>query len=275
MENTKAKNIVITILVILLLCCLGVMVWQYMQLNDNKAPEISTQDENKVEESKREDLDINSELVQKLYRYVPSQHYYSNNNLTAYQNKLVTMGDFDNRYLLTCAFFNENTVLDKVESDDLIIQYYFKADSFQDDVKRIYGKELVNESFGLPMERCDYANGIYSYTEGGGSVISYYDLNNVYDAYKIANELYIEDRYMLAEYYYDDLVESWVTDLYTSSNRTTKIAKLPDNSENDEEYDSELNGYKVKYESQAQKYRHTFKLSEEGTYYWYSTEPID
>lgn len=53
MKNTKAKNIVITILIILLLCCLGFIVWQYIKIQEkdvilSEKPEVQVQ-ENKVE----------------------------------------------------------------------------------------------------------------------------------------------------------------------------------------------------------------------------------
>ena len=300
MENTKAKNIVITILVILLLCCLGVIAWQYMQLNDNKEPEVSTQDkvntENKVEELKREDLDINSELVQKLYGYVPSNpcvlNYIDDGKTVLggpYQTKAITIDDIDNKWVLYNAFINskvpEDKKLDYIDGEDNNLTkdngwYSFKEEVLQDFVKDIYNTTVKNLSFNFYDMSCTYENGIYKYAFDTGDSFNeeslMQGLTKIAKSYKIGNELYIEDNFLLESAKFEskqeaEEAEEWKVEIYNSCDRATKVGEVIENYEKEYTEEELLN----KYQNQAQKYKHTFKLSEEGTYYWYSTEPIN
>lgn len=57
--------------------------------------------------------------------------------------------------------------------------------------------------------------------------------------------------------------------LYTNSDMTTKLTE--DNVDWFESNDNILS----KYENRMKRYKHTFKKNTNGTYYWYSTEPIN
>ena len=279
MENTKAKNVIIVVLILLLLCCLGYMVWQYVTLNNiTNKPEVDVQQS----EVNIQKLDVNSKLIEELHSYVPKK-YGCRLVENAYQDKKVTLNDLSNDLILLNAF----EVLEIKEEDKIVLPefkdeeypynyewYGFKPEVLQKNVKEMYGQTVKDESFSGGAFGCNLVDGQYNYSYGGScgccSDIEYITITN---AYKKGDEIYIEDKYMLVECN-DEVREGECGDsilsVYDSSNKTTKIGQVKHSFGNNDNMDLQIK----QYEPKAQKYRHTYKLGENQTYYWYSSEPI-
>lgn len=227
-----------------------------------------------VQASKNEVLDINSVEVKKLSEYIPAFDE-NRSRVNAYQNKKITKDNLDNTYLLAHAFKK----LDLKESDKTALKeqngtsidgwYSFDAGKLQEKVKEMYGDTIKNQDFEIGYgASCTFSNGKYSFSKGGGSSEDMTNINVLEKAYKENDCIYIEDKYT-----------SWYTNseekksiLYTTSNiKGDAIATLDSNFDVEDKSISEI---KNKYYGKMTKYKHTFKKNADGSYYWYSTEPI-
>ena len=282
MENTKAKIVMVIAIILLLLCCLGFIIWQSFKI-DGKA---------KVQDKKQEEpiieLDINDELVKTLYGYVSFQNGSYDERLTNYQDKTITVDELDKNFIFECAYRNMAiSEEDKLEflyedgtSEGKDEWFGIGTELIQQKIKEIFGKTIENESFNFTGVYASYNHGQYNLSFGGGGCGGTQSINKMSKAYKQGNELYIEDKYIFFD---SDCVfcsedeeckDQYVTTLYTSTNKTNKMAQITEvlnvtNIDNSEEI------LFTKYENIAQRYKHTFKLGEDNKYYWYSTEPIN
>lgn len=222
------------------------------------------------------DLDINSDLVQKLYSYIPAIDYKIQKNV--YQDKKITLKEMKNDFLLMCAFRklslkNEDK---KQISDEYGLEtgwYSFDANILQNKVKELYGENanIPNQSFddGAGLA-CNYHDGLYDVTTGGGSNEGLIPVSKLVEAYSQNNEIYIITKNATFVY----TAESEKGSLYTDSTLTSKIKDYKD-----EKYII-MDGNKIAEdiikndEEKMVNYKHTFKKDTNGNYYWVSTEPI-
>ena len=245
-----------------------------------------------------EELDINSELVQELYGYVPDSSGIPN-MLDAYRSKKVTVEDIDNQLILRTAFFNkkieigENAFVDEGNAgnlqdsqEDNSTWLYFTIDVMEEAVKRVFGNNI-----GMKHEDFDVTNGVssctmteyngfdmYHYTFGGSGGDWHGGNKMIINAFKENDEIYLYDRYVfyiLA----DDVTVDEDGSLYVSSSQTLRIYPTSEKSNLLRELKSDKHfAYNELYDKMAdlmKTYKHTFKKADNGSYYWYSTEPVE
>lgn len=117
-------------------------------------------------------LNINSNLIQLLYEYIPATDT-NKIDVNAYQNKEVTKESLSNKFLLEYAFRNLEILESQKEKymDEMDINpgwYSFKAELLQNKVKEMYGSTLNDESFEIGYgANCLYKNGKYFFSSGG------------------------------------------------------------------------------------------------------------
>lgn len=222
-------------------------------------------------------VDLEYELITELYeKYIPIRY---DENCTvyenAYQSKKVTLDDLDSRIILRTAIEN----LDIKESDKKpfidekgnVIQGWYAIDAqlLQNQVKKMYGKEVENQSFGDSAQGWIYKDGLYKWSSGGAIGEHGANIRNIIKAYKDAENIYIEDKCL----YYEESLTTLEANLYTSSDRVKLIKKW--NYDNAEELVKTNINIKRDYKDDMITYKHTFKKAEDGSYYWYSTEPVE
>lgn len=271
-KNKKGKkwiNVLIVVLALFFGFIIGINLMLELYLDADKLNEICEGIEKDNKETKSEDyneIEIDDK-ISKLYKYIPDL----NSNyvrLTAYQNKKITLADLDNAYLLAYAASNlDLDDTDKKPFDGMELDpdwYSYDASLLQNKVQEMYGKTLENESYEIGFgKECEYVNNNYQCSLGGGSTESMESIKYISKFYEESGNLYIEDKYMIIIY------RDNVNTLYEDSTKTKLIASLDEN--NTEESES----LAKKYDSKMKKYIHTFKKNENGSYYWYSTEPIE
>lgn len=260
MEKKKEVDVKKIILVCVVILLLGGIIF-CLTSNTSK---------NKKENNNADYLKIDEE-TKKLYTYIPCLD--SNwVRVNAYQTKKVTLDDFENSYLLAYAAANlELSLSDKeliagMEEDDS--WYRYDATLLQNKVKEMYGKTLNNELYEVGYgTSCNYEedSNKYNCSQDGGSIESMTSYKEISKFYKDGDNYYIEDKY---------LVHININDkdyLYGDSNQKVLIAEfeMPDTY-----LESELEDKISEYNSKMVTYKHTFKMDEEGNYYWYSSEPL-
>ena len=265
-----------------------------------------------------QNLDITSELVQELYEYIPSasgiwgfvdgkwnsEDYSSNvkSNMDAYRSEKVTIGNIDNKVILSRGFSNKGTLLvqgknaflDPTASSptDSILNpsgegpwYYFTLELMEQTVKRIYGKNatITHEEFDFfgGVASCsigEYNNvDMYHYSYGGGGG-PYYETNvqELVSAVKVNNEIYLYDRNL---YLVEDIADGnkeksgYNFDFYDCCEKNNLVKHF---FVSYDEYTAITKENLIEVVKDVMKsYKHTFKQAEDGTYYWYSTEPVE
>ena len=138
----------------------------------------------------------------------------------------------------------------------------------------MYGKNIKDQEFNIDAgEGCGYENGEYLYSVGGGSSEESRNIRKIQKAYKEGENICIEDKYLYLEI--KDSEEDTEAKLYSSSDATKLVANLNNTQElysmNKEQSNENIIN---QYGSQMSTYRHTFKKANDGSYYWYSTEPV-
>lgn len=222
--------------------------------------------------STKETLDVNSELVKKLYNYIPAfdQNRIQNN---AYQTKKVTKETLDNKVLLAYAFknlkLNESDKTTVVENGNPIEGWYtFDAEKLHEKEIEMYGSAVRDDSFEIGYgQGCTYSNGKYSFSSGGGSDEWMVNVRTITKANKENDMLYIEDKYIVSKEKENKLA------LYTASDSNEKLVVMDGSNYTDD--DTLRKEIKNKYENKMTTYKHTFKKNADGSYYWYSTEPVE
>ncbi len=242
--------------------------------NSNKKEEDTK--EEKQEENTVKEISIETTKVKTAYDIIPHIDGLTEMK-NAYQSKKTDVNNLDNELLLAFAFLKteftaENTYPMKgleEEYDPEYIEdcwYSFKPEVIQATAKKLYNKELENQTASIQKEESiTYKDGEYTYTYGGNGFIRTTNVREIVKAYEDEKYLYIEDKYA---YIYNNFEneETKIYGVYKNSdkkNRRTERTK-------DESKEEIIKNHKDKMQS----YKHTFAKNVDGTYYWVSTEPI-
>lgn len=314
MEEKKKPNlsILFIIIAIIIIIIMGLFIYKLYndkismknsieELNDkiSKIDEANIQEEttNKNEKqntNKLETLNTDSDLVKKLYNYVAKFSYYD--ELIAYQSEKVTEKNMNNSLKLLTVFNNlgkndATRVEYKYESEEIPKREHiiYAKDVVENKAKEIFGKDVKivhQDASPYDSQTIKYQNDEYdSYEyEGGGSVPWEDSVNLLISAEKDnTGTIYIYDKYVhLVEV--DNIKENGINvagsyDIYTSSDKKEKLASKVDfeekniypDADNNEIYIQNIERYLGK---ELTTYKHTYKQNSDGTYYWYSTEPM-
>jgi hypothetical protein len=149
---------------------------------------------------------------------------------------------------------------------------------FAQKIKEYYGKIVIfNSTFtdGYNGEVCIYDNKLeYYFCRINENEIEPYNINifKLYKAVKKENEIYIYDKYLHIHNEYEILNgQEILTSKYLSNNKNTQN-KIKEWSL--EEKIEPLENIMKQYENYAKLYKHIFKQNSDGSYNYYSTEPI-
>lgn len=269
--------------------------------NSNMQGDIYNQNETQ-NTNKAESLNIEDELVKKLYNYVEKFSYYE--ELTAYQSNKVTEKDMSNKLKLLTIFDN----LDEKDATRIEYKYeneyvpkrehiIYSKNVIENKAKEIFGENVViTHEDASPYDSYSiiYKNDEYDCFEydGGGAVPWEGSPNCLISAEKSDDgTISIYDKYVHLEKI-TDIGEDGTNhrgsyNIYSSTDKKEKLDSNVDFDKNNiynglKNISSEDVNYNKIYIQNIEKYlgkevttyKHTYKQNSDGTYYWYSTEPI-
>lgn len=157
------------------------------------------------------------------------------------------------------------------------------TDMLKDSVKRAFGSEKYFQKLdsfqGMGLLNCKLQDNVYYCTNsGGGSTFGDGVAKKIEKAEQDGDYIYIYEKYVyvhfenLEEHYKDSSIQLQFK-IYPSPDSETSIVDTvyPYDFENT----NSVFDIDESIEKNAITYKHTFKKSSSGTYYWVSTEPID
>jgi len=294
-EPIKLKLTTAIFLIILLIAIIVGVFYYYNKMN----PSINTEKENSLPTnepllttpsnvntsedittiSQVKELDINSNLVKDLYNYILKYSAYEEN--LVYQSQKVTGETIGNQLKLMTIFENlSETDADEVTTKDeygiQVTHTLFKQETVEKKAQEIFGNSIRITHEDCPIyftKAIDFKDGVYdcySY-QGGGDTPWEQSIAQIKKAEQKDDEIYLYDQYI---HIYDDIAESTSEEgIYTASDKKTKISNLLTVSGNSKE--ELFKQYEEKLGNKIQTFKHTFKKSSDGTYYWFSTEPVE
>ncbi|MCL1851875.1 MAG: hypothetical protein FWF88_02450 [Peptococcaceae bacterium] len=205
-----------------------------------------------------EALDINSELVQKLYSYIDAASIRDSLALSdygenIYQSTKTTVDSLPNKYKLYSVF-------EQLEPKTYTVQEIEKQ------LCKMYGEtaSVIPESlYAYPNHEYNYKDGIYEFSShqgGGGDPLL--DWNQLISAESDGTSIYLYTNYACFSYDYDELTYN----AYGSSDKKTSVASgmMEGAWGAPKDFDYTL----------APTYKSTFAKASNGSYYWVSTEPV-
>lgn len=233
-------------------------------------------------------LDINGDQVQALYKYIMKIN--DGQEELVYRTNKVTEKQLNNRLKLNTIFKN----LTEQQADEIktlkdsngnsVTHRYFNKDTVENMAKKIFGNDVTITHEGIIIdlgEDIDYNNGRYDryFYQGGGRTPWENSTFKLIKAEQIEDEIYIYDKYVHlvnvenivngVDYY------ASTYDIYSASDKKVKLASKVDCEENNL-YGEDTIGIIEKFLNQELvTFKHTFKKASDGSYYWYSTEPIN
>lgn len=295
----------------LLLILIGVMLATIVFLvlyifKENKPVDVYKEPDNVVEEEtpKEEEkvklnLEIEGDFVQNLYKKIPMQirgyePYFSTKTTASSienNNKLlfvIRALEKENKHQVITDLTNIKSKLDNkvISSYELNEVKKFDFEIVKAKYQSVFGyvneMPLIDAETGLGYvyeyvseDNCFYG---HSYAGGGGSDFRYQAKIYNCEQNEDGTEVYIYDNFIAFDYDHNNYISSPNTyALYGSSDAkkiiVDRMQKSYDGSKalyNGQTFEQLMENY----ESQASKYKHTYKLDTNGEYYWYSSEPI-
>lgn len=314
-NNKKStKKIIILILIMLLIIgILGYYLYnngiifssnENSEDNNQNTSEITNDINLKYNIEKEDKMDNN---VRNLYNIINKVHLsLSNYKDYFYQGKYISYQSLENAEKNAITAYTLNPIkrkfnktflantkgsnwIDDILSDSIDLDYIntFKYDEFTERYKIIFGKNnSVNfTSFEYGSESCgidSVTNSFNCIVEEGGWLGDAHIYTKFIGADEENDEYIIYDKmaYCDLSLNYDNKYECYNKFDYRSTedyDNENKQDILIDNIEINTK-DDELNmtsNYPKDFDDWAQIYKHTFKKNSDGTYYWYSTEPIN
>lgn len=303
--------ICLIIIFILIMCLAGMYVYYNFVPRENINNETNINESNNTEnndnindkEQQITSLDINNQLVEKLYSYILKFNYYD--ETLVYQDNKVTYSNIDNQLKLLTAFANlDKSQAEKVKATDYTgvveddgnsYKYLYKKEVVEQKVKEIFGEDAT-----VIHENCaphdgynrNYENGIYTCYAyaGGGDVPWSWSRNQLIKAETDGNNIYIYDIYLHmveVDNIIDGINHGGTFDIYATSDRKITIANKIDleekgvyagtenlaGEEHDKKYMSNISN--ILGEDKIRTFKHTFTKDTNGNYNWVSTEIVD
>lgn len=246
---------------------------------------------NEVNETKQ--IDVNSEIVKKLYNYVVKDNECVEE--IAYQNQKVTIDNLNNKAKLMTIFENlDNSKADSTEKEDIITYYHFKKATVEKKAKEIFGSEdsIEHETLGVLLgKEIKYVNGEYIKSEypGGGGYPWEASIEYLVKAEQTNQEIYLYDKYVHIVTTDSEAISNGddeKSSIYNASDKKIALAteinlsksgiyegiiETWDTTERDKKMISNIEKVTNK---PVNTFKHTFKKNTEGDYYWVSTEIV-
>lgn len=272
------------------------------ELKSNVEEETLTRKTAKEEREKmlqKGNIDINSELIKDLYSRLFKSNFIANDyEGSFYKNEKTTIDTLSNtEKSVAILTYLENKGKTRVEEDAIDINvlkrlfHYSEKEDFVDEI-RVYPKEevedAVNKIFGKNVEiqfenfmgcgeSFEYIDGAYYAYEfpGGGFGATNVGFGQIQYAITDGDFVYIYDRFIYKRYFdietnYKEYRGKDLTAYYASSEDDKYVAIHGVNVQGDEYEITDDIIYDLSVYLNL--YKHTFKKSETGEYYWVSTE---
>ena len=231
-------------------------------------------------------LDINSNQVQALYKYIMNVN--DNQEELVYRTTKVTEKQLNNQLKLITIFQNlsenqaDETKSAKDEYGNSSVHTYFNKAKVENMAKNIFGNDvtITHESTMIGMgENIDYKDNRYDRYdyEGGGRTPWETSTSKLIKAEQIGDEIYIYDKYvhlLEVENIVNGINHSGSYDIYSASDKNVKLSSKVDFDKNNLYGDDEIGNIEKFLNQELTTFKHTFKNASDGSYYWYSTEPI-
>ena len=310
-KKSPMSLIGLIVLIIFLAAVVGGLVYFFINydlqiMSKDKENEVS-QVENKeeIEESKIEELDKDSELVKELYNIVlkyddsfGSYAWQNGDTASFYKDKKITLSSLSNiERMLVIRKNNENMseISNENDKNKILKDVNFETDLNTGNIyvypninkitNKIFNKDVEELNLikcrGCALDIIYKDDFIYDIEfEGGGMGNAEYAYSEIQKVEQNKEQIYIYDKYI-----YLDFLKAWLPEddelvhIYTSADKTKEIGKEEDkfvfwDDVNKKEYsDKEIFGSVYqKYKDKLNTYKHTFQKSENGTYYWVSSE---
>ena len=296
-KNNKGLIWLIVILSILVLGLIGFILYDKSHVKSSNENNIITTTDNV--ETTTSNKKISKEEVEKYLSYVPfeynSQVMYCtwkndeecNNEIKyfdAYSEEKVSIKDINDELLLRMAIYKTKDVSSTEsfesnfsicgEEETCILDEYYKGEAVRNKVYEMYNKNVDLKEFSVGGGYAYYKNGYYAIGHGAGNYpptklnkIINYEISNkdlviveqaifIYDMASKTDEI---DITKATNYDNEDILKTFFYNLCAENNNCDSISKkyAEDNLNN------------------SNKFKHTFKLNTNGTYYWYSTELVN
>ena len=234
----------------------------------------------------------------------------NSDTVTVYQPKRVTFDDLASEYVLALAYdilpeqkreiivadggiYSENSFVNGEYITEDIQYTVFTANEMNEAVKTLFGEDVrvEHKSFlsGYGIQGLTYDGEKYlKYSLGFGGSYGFSDYSIVSHAETDGEFAYVIDKFISFEYDYnedEDMIVSAIyndgaqTDLICDGNNVPQIYRVTPVGDHENEkvtylYSGRFPGLVV-FGDMMQTYKHTFKLAEDGTYFWVSSEPIN
>lgn len=280
-ENKKKSLILIAFALIMIIA--GCLLIFFKKDNNKTNNEKADQDK---------ELGITEEIVKEYVSYIP---LINNTELYLFQDKEIIVTEVPMKLLLGTAYLNlkddevtgsGNMGLTKEKCDDnegvyflnycylegniSTKNYYFMKDSFVRKVENMYGNNITVEAQeridGKDNCSCDLNNDYY-YCRCGNSFtdIGYSESFVELDHFEQKNdELYVYVKHLFGSY----------ADVDSSGNELANVYDKKDGKLLGEAHSLSNEIVFGNYRDKASIYKNTFKKNPDGTYYWYSIEPV-
>ncbi len=265
--------------------------------NENK-PNIK-EDNNTKEEIEK--ITLTPKELEEYLSYIPLGDYLNYENLTkgAYDLKSVNINTIDKNLLISLIIskygseynFNKNKEV-KVNNDimcevggcyeeNATTKNYYPLSYLNPKIKKIYNSEITNLKNAVKVSDSLNFRGMCYYYDtgnfipcGGGEnnrlIVNYIDEYNATKEELIIYEYAVE---CLSELNTETGEENNYI-LNMSTNTKTNVNSITNNINDNDQYQEQIKKYLKENKSKFTKYKHTFKKSNDG-YYWYSTESIN
>lgn len=291
MEKQPLKikfSIAITLIIIFILIIAGIIYYGVTRETENTNSENVTNNENTntLEQPKVTSLDIESEEVKNLYKYIMKIN--TNQEELVYRSTKVTEKNLNNQLKLMTIFEN----VDESDASEIkmltdengyeVEHTYYTKETIEEVAKKVFGDDVT-----ITHESCesifasarDYKDGVYDCYEyeGGGGVLWEASTSKLISAEQSGDEIYIYDKYVHlieVENIIDGTNYAGTYDIYEASDRQVKMAERVDFSANNLYDGDKIDNIENYLGRKLTTFKHTYKKNAEGQYYWYSTEPV-
>ena len=291
MEKQPLKikfSIAITLIIIFILIIAGIIYYGVTRETENTNSENVTNNENTntLKQPKVTSLDIESEEVKNLYKYIMKIN--TNQEELVYRSTKVTEKDLNNQLKLMTIFEN----VDESDASEIkmltdengyeVEHTYYTKETIEEVAKKVFGDDVTIthescESFFASAR--DYKDGVYDCYEyeGGGGVLWEASTSKLISAEQSGDEIYIYDKYVHlieVENIIDGTNYAGTYDIYEASDRQVKMAERVDFSANNLYDGDKIDNIENYLGRKLTTFKHTYKKNADGQYYWYSTEPV-
>lgn len=291
MEKQPLKikfSIAITLIIIFILIIAGIIYYGVTRETENTNSENVTNNENTntLEQPKVTSLDIESEEVKNLYKYIMKIN--TNQEELVYRSTKVTEKDLNNQLKLMTIFEN----VDESDASEIkmltdengyeVEHTYYTKETIEEVAKKVFGDDVT-----ITHESCesifasarDYKDGVYDCYEyeGGGGVLWEASTSKLISAEQSGDEIYIYDKYVHlieVENIIDGTNYAGTYDIYEASDRQVKMAERVDFSANNLYDGDKIDNIENYLGRKLTTFKQTYKKNSDGQYYWYSTEPV-